>query len=198
MNLTSRFRGSFEALGGEIVANELFTVDTEDIVDTMRRLSASRPEVVLLRYLGDVVMEHMHAARAAGLEATLLGGDSWGSMAPEPPPLPGPHYFVDAWAPDRADPLGARFVRTFVAAFGSQPTSGAALTYDAVYLLQLAIERAQATEPEAIRLGLETITDFQGVTGRISFAEGHDPRRSVFLRCLDDRGERHLVRVIGP
>ena len=48
----------------------------------------------------------------------------------------------------------------------------AELSYDAVYILKQVIEDADGqTDPESIRAGLNKLTDFEGLTGSLSFTE---------------------------
>ena len=55
---------------------------------------------------------------------------------------------------------------------GLEPGPFAELSYDAVYILKQVIEDADgATDPESIRAGLNKLTDFDGLTGSLSFTE---------------------------
>ncbi|MBX3194474.1 MAG: ABC transporter substrate-binding protein [Microbacteriaceae bacterium] len=55
---------------------------------------------------------------------------------------------------------------------GLEPGPFAELSYDAVYILKQVIEDADgATDPESIRAGLNALTDFDGLTGSLSFTE---------------------------
>ncbi|MEZ5190641.1 MAG: ABC transporter substrate-binding protein [Schumannella sp.] len=55
---------------------------------------------------------------------------------------------------------------------GLEPGPFAELSYDAVYILKQVIEDADgATDPESIRAGLNALTNFDGLTGSLSFTE---------------------------
>jgi len=55
---------------------------------------------------------------------------------------------------------------------GLEPGPFAEISYDAVYILKQVIEDADgATDPESIRQGLNALTDFDGLTGSLSFSE---------------------------
>lgn len=55
---------------------------------------------------------------------------------------------------------------------GLEPGPFAELSYDAVYILKQVIEEADGkTDPESIRAGLNKLTDFDGLTGSLSFTE---------------------------
>ncbi|MCX7521014.1 ABC transporter substrate-binding protein [Microbacterium sp. STN6] len=55
--------------------------------------------------------------------------------------------------------------------FGVDATAFAELTYDAVYILKKAIEEGKSTEPESLRTQLNKITNFDGLTGSLTFTE---------------------------
>jgi len=55
---------------------------------------------------------------------------------------------------------------------GLEPGPFAELSYDAVYILKQVIEDADgATDPESIRAGLNKLTNFEGLTGSLSFTD---------------------------
>jgi branched-chain amino acid transport system substrate-binding protein len=72
--------------------------------------------------------------------------------------------------------------------YGEEPTSAfAALGYDAVRLASLAIGKAQSVEPGAIRSALESIREYPGVTGSISYGPAqHIPHKDVTIVTFDD------------
>jgi branched-chain amino acid transport system substrate-binding protein len=81
-----------------------------------------------------------------------------------------------------------------------QAGHGPAPSYESVYILKEAIERAQSTDPDAVAAELAK-TDRQGVVGRVKFDEGHqavygfDPKETcvstVFQWTAD--GKRVIV-----
>jgi branched-chain amino acid transport system substrate-binding protein len=64
------------------------------------------------------------------------------------------------------------FVDTFVDRFGEVPTYNAG-TYEALYILKEAIERAGTLDSDAVVAELEK-TDHNGTAGRLMFDEAHD------------------------
>ena len=83
---------------------------------------------------------------------------------------------------------------------GIQAGHGPAPSYEAVYILKEAIERAGSLDPDAIVAEVEK-TDKEGVMGRIRFDEGHqviygtDPAETAvgaFFQWTDD-GQRKIV-----
>ena len=83
---------------------------------------------------------------------------------------------------------------------GIQSGHGPAPSYESVYILKEAIERANSLDPDAIVAEIEK-TDRQGVMGRIKFDEGHqviygtDPAQTAvaaFFQWTED-GKRKIV-----
>ena len=64
------------------------------------------------------------------------------------------------------------FIEAFIAETGEMPTYNAG-TYDALYVLKEAIERADSVEMDDIVVELEN-TDYNSVAGRIVFDDNHD------------------------
>ena len=64
-----------------------------------------------------------------------------------------------------------KFREDYKAKFGTDATAFSEITYDSVYILKQAIEAAGATDPESIRTELNKITDFDGLSGSLTFTE---------------------------
>ncbi|MCJ7521726.1 MAG: ABC transporter substrate-binding protein [Dehalococcoidia bacterium] len=64
------------------------------------------------------------------------------------------------------------FIEAFIAETGEMPTYNAG-TYDALYILKEAIERADSVDMDDIVVELEN-TDYNGVAGRFVFDDNHD------------------------
>ena len=80
---------------------------------------------------------------------------------------------VGADLPD-ADPQKARIdalTKAFEAKFKRKPNQFAAQTYDAIYLMRTAIEKAGGTDRAKVRDALEGIHDWQGVGGVFNFGK---------------------------
>jgi branched-chain amino acid transport system substrate-binding protein len=95
-----------------------------------------------------------------------------------------------------------KFYDTYKKTYGKgiQSGHGPAPSYESVYILKEAIERAGSLDPDAIVAEIEK-TDRQGVMGRIRFDEGHqvvygtDPAETAvgaFFQWTDD-GKRKIV-----
>lgn len=86
---------------------------------------------------------------------------------------------------ESSDPMVQAFVKKYVEAYGSNPSTFAAQAYDATYAILYAIEKGGSAERADIVKNLAS-SDFQGVTGKITFdAEGNCPKQQVLLEITD-------------
>lgn len=83
------------------------------------------------------------------------------------------------------------FTEKYTEAYGSEPSTFAAQIYDATYAILYAVENGQSADRADIVTNLAS-TDFQGITGRITFdEEGNCPKQQVLLEISN--GEYHEI-----
>lgn len=83
------------------------------------------------------------------------------------------------------------FTSKYTEAYGSEPSTFAAQIYDATYAILYAIEKGESADRADIVANLPS-TDFQGVTGKITFdEEGNCPKEQFLLEISG--GEYHEV-----
>ncbi len=73
------------------------------------------------------------------------------------------------------------FANKFNKAYGSNPTSFAALAYDSVMLVAKAIENANSIDTEKVKEALASIKFDGGLTGDISFDKEGDPIKTICI-----------------
>ncbi len=197
-NLAEIFRTAFEEAGGRIVAFETYTSGANGFHDALLRIREAGPGVLFLpNYLDDVPAQ-VRQARRLGIDATLLGSDSWdGTVFPGIDELAGA-FFADDWQAPLVDREAARaFVELYRRTFGSEPNTNAALTYDCFGLLLAAATRKGGIDGERLRAGLATTVDYPGVTGILSYRGTGDPIKDVLLFQIDG-GRLVLHRRVSP
>ena len=151
-----------------------------------------RPDIVFVAGTDASGLAFLKEARRQNLDADLVGGDGWQTVAPS---ALAEGVFVGA--PFSAlDPRPE--VRTFVAAytkkFNSTPDGNAALAYDATKLLAHAVE-VVGPDRVKIREYLAHLTDasaFHGVTGPIRFREDGDPVGKTIVMTRIHQGTMQL------
>ncbi len=193
--LASYFKARFEELGGTLVLEDTYADDATDFSSQITKLRAlaDQPDFYFISAMpynvGPVVLQ----MRQAGLTGPIVGGDGYDT--PDIISVAGDSannvYFTTHALMD-AD-LGTDGIKSFIAAYtdeyGHAPENAfAALGYDAVKLLADAIERAGSTDATAIQEALLATTDFPGITGSITFADGqHIPQKGVTVIDIQDQ-----------
>jgi branched-chain amino acid transport system substrate-binding protein len=198
--LQDYFSRSFEALGGEIAA----TIDFQD-ADKFANAMVRAPQADVLFVAAETPQEAIAFAkvlRENGFEQPILGGDGYDGDAvwSADPALKDIYFTTHAYfAGDNPSARARDFAEAFAAAHdGAVPDAFAGLGYDTVGLVAAAIEKAGSADPEQLLKALGTITDYQGVTGTISFVDGnHVPNKSVTILEVKD-GKRLFVSEILP
>jgi len=196
--LAEIFRREFEAIDGRVVAFESYTTDERDFGGQLRQIRDSGAEVLFLPNYDNEVPRQAQQGREIGVTAPLMGSDTWGGLSSaEYPELEGA-FFTDHWNIAAAESPQARsFVETYQKTYGSQPSSAAALSYDAASLVITAIAGQGAADPESIRDGLANIEKYEGVTGTLQFQGNGDPIKSVVVLRFQS-GEPVLYERVNP
>ncbi|MGF1714758.1 ABC transporter substrate-binding protein [Photobacterium chitinilyticum] len=196
-NLAEVFRTAFRALGGRVVAFELYTRDAPDVTEQLHRIQATDPGVLFLPNYYNEVPEQARLARELGISAQLLGSDTWTQIpAVDRDALEGA-FFSTHYAVDKADGEALNFRARFREAYNKDPNDIAALTYDAFGVLFEAVRHHGGIDPKGIRDALNALVGFEGVTGRIEFKGSGDPTKSAVLLEVKE-GEFVFKRWIAP
>ncbi|PSW04444.1 ABC transporter substrate-binding protein [Photobacterium lipolyticum] len=180
-NLAEVFRTAFKALGGGIVAFEFYTRDTEDVSKQLRRIQAAEPDVLFLPNYYNEVPGQARQAREVGIQAKLLGSDSWAQIPPAQRNAIEGAFFSTHYAVDTSNDETMNFRARYRQTFSREPDDVAALTYDAFGMLFEAAKRHGGVEPEGIRDALNNLDVYDGVTGKIKFRDSGDPIKSAVV-----------------
>ena len=156
-------------------------------------LSAESPEEAL---------KAIGLLRKAGFSSPILGGDGFDTVDlwSKHPEVSNVFFTTHAYlGSDNIDPKVVAFRKEFSQVYPeSIPDAFAALGYDTARLLIAAIEKAETTDPVAVRKALATIRHFEGVTGTMKYSPGsHIPVKTVTILKIE-QGKRKLVRQLLP
>lgn len=190
----------FEARGGQVVAFETYATGDTDFSAQFKRIAEAAPDVVFLPAYYTEVAEQLRQARAAGVKAPFLGSDNWGNpeLLKSAAEVEGA-YFCAHYNPDAMEDKVGIFRAAFEKRYAKEvPDDVAALTYDTLQLLKLALESSAKEDRQAVRDAFAKITSYEGVTGRILFKGGSpDPVKSVVLKQFKG-GKPIFVTNIDP
>ena len=187
--LMNAFVAKAEELGLEIVATEAFATGDKDYKAQITNIAAKTPDVVYAPiYYGEAGLA-IQAARQAGLTATFVGGDGYGSVKDyaSAEELEGTVY-CSGYAPGTESV--AQFESDYEAAYGEPvPNMFAPLAYDAAMLMCRALEAAESAGLEAgtdeykqaVIDALDSTDGVEGITGTYSFDEYNNPIKSAAI-----------------
>lgn len=168
--LQTYFRSRYLELGATIVSAAGYA-NVSELATTAAARVPTDVDMVFLASQPQDAHAGVVALRAHGFTGTVIGGDSFdtddfGPMHPEIDHVLFTTH-ADMTAPDEAM---RAFTSDYEQTYGdSHPSAFAALGYDTVNLLARAITLAGSSDPAAVRAALPRVTDFQGLTGTITY-----------------------------
>lgn len=142
-------------------------------------ISRSNADITLIPILATQIPEAVKAVRDAGYSNPILGGDEWGSVSAlqKCGEACKDSFFTPLFLPDMPDTES--FVEKYTEKFGVQPDGRAALAYDAMNLLEVALKdygKWQCSifkNRDGLREALDNVKNFQGVAGELTFDNMH-------------------------
>lgn len=195
--IAGSFRSGFERRRGSISATGTYTPDQRSRTRGLRRIARTPTDVLYLPNPASDAAAQGRAARRLGMEAILLGGDTWAEQDfLSSRPFRG-SFHTAQWSPDLDDARSRRFVAAYRRRTGETPSQYAATAYDAVGLLARAITLAGRAEPEAIQQALAGITAYTGVSGALRYRGSGDPTTGAVV-IRGTAGGSRLVAQLRP
>jgi branched-chain amino acid transport system substrate-binding protein len=195
-------RFTAEDIGGTVVSRLAYNMGDTDFSAQLTEFKNldPQPDFYFISANPGEIGTIVKQARDLGLTAPIAGGDGYDT--PLLAELAGPVndvFFTTHQGIYDDTPEAAAFIEAYTAKFGAAPENVfAALGYDGIRLMADAIERAGTTDGPAVREALATTTDFKGVTGTITYANGERiPSKSVALIEVKD-GVNTLIEVVVP
>ncbi|MCE2518996.1 MAG: ABC transporter substrate-binding protein [Alphaproteobacteria bacterium] len=189
VSLSKYFVEHFQALGGNILAEDTYNNGDNDFSAQLARLQAldEKPDVIFISSYGQDIGFIIRSLREVGYDAPVLGGDSYDdpAMIQSLGPLGNDIYFVThTFMSSEAHPEMDQFIGLFEDMFNEPPdTSFVATGWDAVMLLAQAAEIAGTTDGAAVAKVLEENV-FSLLTGDLTYRnaeEGHAPDKAAVL-----------------
>ena len=167
---------TFEALGGDVVAEETCMVGDKDFRTQLTQIKAAGPEAI---YIPNYTVEDaqiLEQAAQLGVNVRFLSSDGFSdpeiyNLAPDF--TDGVIYVGPAQA--EASTILTDFQAAYAAAYnGDAPDSFATNSYDATYILAAALDRAGSADTKLVRDEVAATKDFQGANGTMNFAANGD------------------------
>lgn len=181
------FKKTFTAAGGRIVEEDAFDQSATDFRTQLTKIKASGAQAVYIvgyKELGPILKQ----AAEIGLHSQFLST----VMFEDPDILKvagqsaeGVIYSARAYDPESGDRPTREFVTKFRHKYDATPDIFSALSYDAMKILVLAMQKGGATA-EGIKGALYTISHYPGVVGDTSFDENGDVVQPALIKTVRD------------
>jgi len=182
------FTKCFADLGIPVVATESFMVGDRDFSAQLTKLKQKPFDLLFIPGYLQETAPAISQARRMGITAQSMG--VFGDMAPKYIELAGKasegHINCSEYDEDYNTPTNKKFKDAYfkiVKADAKEPNNAmfAAITYDMTRLVAKAIA-AKGGAPDQVRGYLDTVKDFDGVTGKLSFDKSGDVvKQGVYL-----------------
>jgi len=199
----------FDKAGWEVVGMESYPIGTSDFSSALMKVRAKGAQVILpifdMPQSGTLVKQWKTMkvpSLMAGFISPLAGPGAWKTFNKKIEGAINVNFEMGSAISSDKIPLSKTFVESYEKRWGKKLEAGhgPAPSYESVYILTEAIERAGSLDPDAIVEELEK-TDRQGVMGRIKFDEGHqtvydmDPDKAAVAAVVQwtDAGKRIIV-----
>jgi len=198
------FGTRFTELGGDVI--KLVPYNDATLPTAVAQLAAELGAQELdadLLYLAagpQDVIKALALIRRSGIAQPIMGGDGldigdrWAQL-----PASDVYFTTHAWLGDDASPAMQAFITAYTAAYPDHtPDAFSALGYDTAQLVMQAVADAGTAEPGPVRAAFGNITNFEGLTGTISY--GPDvfiPRKTVTIINVT-AGQQSLATQFMP
>ena len=173
-------------------------MDFSSIINQILKLD-EKPDAVFLGCFTDEGPIILKQLREAGIDCVCLSGDGLDDLSVAQIAGDASNNTYFSTHVNYADPSADAFIEAYHAKYNEDPQNAfAALAYDAAYLLKYAVENYANGDysPESIRNAIAQVTDFEGLTGTISYANGNVPTKTVFINEFKDGESLNVTSVV--
>jgi len=181
----------FKKCGIDVVAAEQIKEGEKDATGQLLKIKRAGADALIGLTHEPEAAVSVRQAKQLGLNVPIIGFSAWG--VPAFTDLAGDAAIgvisVQGFTPEYKDPKVQEFVKKYQARWGQLPSDPAQAYYDGVYILAHVINQV-GFDREAIRKGLETLKDFNGVQGKLTCDSKHNfTNFSLISRFKGDRWE---------
>ena len=182
--LAEEVRKELKKRGSSFVAEKGFLKKETNFTTYLNELKDSKPDIIYAPIFYNQMALIARQGKALGLKGDMFaGGDGWDGpelLNDAGDELEGA-LFTNFYAPDVPWASAKEFRVNYNARFKHDPSSLAAMGYDAAKLLADAIGRAKEETPDAIRQAIQDTKDFQGATGAITIDAERNADKPVIV-----------------
>ncbi len=206
--LAEFFKKAWEKLHGtgSVTAFESFTTKDADFSSQLTKIIRSGAQVLFVPQYYNEVALIVQQAHELGWNKPIVGSDSWGSA--ETVKLCGKEcyglFFSTHYAAAGAGGKTREFIEQYKSKYGYVPDDVGALTWDALGIVQKAIEQCGRLtgniekDRRCVRDAMAKIAEFPGITGKMTFTEEGDPIKCAVIVRISDQGEYEFYKSVCP
>jgi branched-chain amino acid transport system substrate-binding protein len=206
--LAEFFKKAWEGLhgAGSVVAFESFTTKDADFSSQLTKIIKSGAQVLFTPQYYNEVALIVQQAHELGWQKPIVGSDSWGSA--ETVELCGKEcfglFFSTHYAAAGAKGSTKAFIERYKATYGYVPDDVAALTWDALHIIQEAIRSCGKIsgkiekDRRCVRDAMARIKKFKGITGEMTFTEEGDPIKCAVIVRISEKGAFEFYKSVCP
>ena len=186
--LAKAFKSNFK---GNIVSTQYFQEGDKDFNATLTSLKGKKFDAIYAPGYYSEIGLIVKQARQMGITAPIIGSDGMGD--PALAKIAGSSnatnvYYSTPFSTKSADTNST--VKTFMSdyqkKFNAEAPTFSALSYDSVYMVKAAIEKANSTNSADIAKAMGKIKNMNGVTGKMSVDSKHNPEKTVSIEQMTD------------
>ncbi|MFA5576823.1 MAG: ABC transporter substrate-binding protein [Tissierellaceae bacterium] len=203
VGLAKFFIDEFKELTGDddaIVALANYNTGDQDFSAQLVNIKYQEPDVIFAPGNFTESALIIKQARELGIDTPFLGGDTW--ETPEFIDIGGEDVegavFSTFFASEVAiTDMSTVFLEEYAKRYDNEPAAVTALGFDAYLVILDAIERANSTDPVAIRDAIAQTQDFKGAAGTINLDENGDAVKSAIIKVVKD-GKFSYMATVEP
>jgi branched-chain amino acid transport system substrate-binding protein len=189
--IAASFRTGWESLhgGSSVLADESFASGETDFSTQLAAIRDSDCDVLFAPLFADEVLLTVAQAETVGVTAPILGSDSWvsaGLLTACGADCEG-IFFSAHYIPTGATGVTRDFIDAYEAEYGEVPDDIAALTWDAMLVLERGLQNCgeltgdRTADRACVRDGIAAIEGLEAVTGTISYGATGDPDKCAVI-----------------
>lgn len=200
VSLSKIFTKAIVDNGGTVVIEEFIQDKDTDFSGQITKIKAVNPDVIVFSGYYTEAALIMTKAREVGIKAVMVGGDGLqgddlmkiGGAAVE-----GSISYA-GFSPEQPTPSTEKFITAFKAKYNNEePDLFAAQGYDALMLIAKAIKDANSADPVKFKDTLAKTSNYEGVSGTITFQENREPIKSPVYLLEVKNGKFALLKKVA-
>lgn len=189
---------AMEAKGGKVVGVDFLPFGTQDFGPVFDRVKAAKPDFVWVMVAGNDLITCLKQYKSFGFKQQLFSNGLDETFSFFHPELTAGALSNQAYFMGLQSEKNLAFKKAYGDMFGATKPINAIgeATYDAVYLYQLAVEKAKTTESSSVIKAFREV-EFDAPQGKVNFAKNNVMRSNSLLARGNDKGQWDIVKNYG-